>query len=546
MGESSRQHHHSSHRGDRKKREQQPLDGYEARRSQLTVSQYFEAVELSRSHRQHKKSSKSKDRTISSRHHVRSRQDRISSERGAMTSISISDECFRRCAILMMISFFAIASINFIILPSHFHLDTNSMYGENPQIAKSRWTQRKISSVKANVLPAEKQQVFRIGRLFGRKKNQNEMQSSQKVEDEEVSEEQIQQSPQQSPPADKLKRKKLLYGTKHVPETTNWPPLSALIGSDGNIRDDVDVSGLLDFAIIGFGKTGTTSLLRHLSEMTDSLSKEHCDLVVNNSGQLLKDLYEDHGRRIKQAERNHEELEDRLRGMKCPQDISSDNSIVNYAKYFPSTKLIIGIRHPVRWFESLYNFRVTNVPWKQMPATSELTRGCHSGSQGVCAWRANFHDFLSRLGKTPMSSASEKQILQLGLDRVKSNVGPVFLYEVSQLSESDNDGGVRSTQFRTDLKRFLGLQQEIPPFPRVDTSGRFDFLPGVKHQINRNKIDICQPKHDIIRKVLMEKAKLASTWIREYFLESDEVFVSSRDHFELILESWMHDPCSLK
>ncbi len=543
MGESSRQHHHSSHRGGRKKREQQPsLDGYTARRSQLTVSQYFEAVELSRSHRQQSSKKKSNDRTISSHHHVRSRQDRTShSERGAMTSISsISDECFRRCAILMMISFLAIASINFIILPSHFET-INSISGENPQNAKSRWTQRKISSVKADVLPAEKQQVFRIGRLFGRK-NHNAMRASETVEDEVVSEAKT----QQSPPADKMKRKKLLYGTKHVPEMANWPPLSALIGNDGNIRDDVDVSGLLDFAIIGFGKTGTTSLLRHLSEMTDSLSKEHCDLVVNNSGQLLKDLYEDHARRIKQAKRNSEEPEDRLRGLKCPQDISSDYSIVNYAKYFPSTKLIIGVRHPVLWFESLYNFRVTNVPWKEMPPTSELTRGCHSGSQGVCAWRANFHDFLSRLGKTPMSSTSEKQLLQLGLDRVKSNVGPVFLYDVSQLSESDSDGGARSTQFRTDLKRFLGLQTEIPPFPLVDTSGRFDFLPGVKHQVNRNKIDICQPKHDIIRKVLMEKAKLASTWIRKYFLQSDEVFVSSRDHFELILESWMHDPCSLK
>mmetsp|Transcript_25480 Transcript_25480/g.40001 ORF Transcript_25480/g.40001 Transcript_25480/m.40001 type:complete len:146 (+) Transcript_25480:877-1314(+) len=145
-----------------------------------------------------------------------------------------------------------------------------------------------------------------------------------------------------------------------------------------------------------------------------------------------------------------------------------------------------------------------------------------------------------------MSSTSEKQLLQLGLDRVKSNVGPVFFYDVSQLSESSNDGGARSTQFRTDLKRFLGLQKEIPPFPLVNTSGRFDFLPDVKHQVNRNKIDICQPNHDVIRKVLMEKAKLASTWIRDYFLQSDEVFVSSRDHFELILESWMHDPCSLK
>jgi len=528
MGESSRQHRHS-HRGNRKKSEQ-PLDGYAARRSQLTVSQYFEAVELSRSHRQSSKNDDRSKKSSSHQHNGKRRQDKTSSEREAIASISISDKCFRRCAILMMISFLSVASINFIMLPS-------IAPGENPQNAKSRWTHRKISSAKANVLPADKQQVFRIGRIFG-SKNDNSMRSSLKTSDE-LKEQEILTPPS---PADDLKRKKLLYGTKHVPEMANWPPLSALIGNDGNIRDDVDVSGILDFAIIGFGKTGTTSILRHLSEMTDSLSKEHCDLVVNKSGNLLKDLYEDHARRFKQAKRDGEEPEDRLRGLKCPQDISSDYSIFNYAKYFPSTKLIIGIRHPVLWFESLYNFRVTNVPWKEMLPTSDLTRGCISGSQGVCAWRANFHDFLSRLGKTPMSSASEKQLLQLGLDK-HAKVGPVFLYEVSQLSESGSDGGVRSAQFRTDLKQFLGLQKEIPPFPLVDTSGRFDFLPVVKNQVDRNKIDICQPQHDIIRDVLMEKATLASTWIRKYFLQSDEVFVSSRDHFELILESWMHDPC---
>ncbi len=528
MGESrSSRHnhsHHSNHHGGRKKSEQ-PLDRYETRRSQLTVSQYFEAVELSRSHRQ---SSRNNERKNSSQ----SRQDRASSERDVKAPIRISDECFRRCTILMILSFIAIASINFIMLPSY--VATNSTR-ENPQLAKSRWTQRKISSVKANVLPAGEKQVFRTGKL-----NNIFLRTSQNARNELNS-----QLIQQSPRAD-LKRKKLLYGTKHVPEMANWPPLSALIDNDGNIRDDVDVSGILDFAIIGFGKTGTTSILRHLSEMTDSLSKEHCDLVVNNSGQLLKDLYEDHARRVKLAKRNGEELEDRLRGLKCPQDISSDHSIFNYAKHFPSTKLIVGIRHPVLWFESLYNFRVTNVPWKEMLPTKELTGGCISGSQGVCAWRANFQDFLSRLGKTPMSSTSEKQLLQLGLEPVKSKVGPVFLYEVSQLSESGGDGGVRSAQFRTDLKQFLGLQGEIPPFPLVDTSGRFDFLPVVKRQVDKNKIDICQPKHDIIRKVLMEKAKQASTWIRMYFLQSDEVFVSSREHFELILESWMHDPCSLK
>ena len=220
--------------------------------------------------------------------------------------------------------------------------------------------------------------------------------------------------------------------------------------------------------------------------------------------------------------------------------------MLNYARHFPSTKLIVGIRHPVLWFESLYNFRVSNVPWKAMLPTSELTKGCVVGSQGVCAWRASFHDFLSRLGKTPMTSTSEKDLLQLGLEPVKTKLGPVFLYEISQLSDSGDPGGVRSAQFRKDLKRFLGLQQEIPPFPFIDTSGRFDFLAPVKRQVDQNKINICDANHDAIRGVLMEKAILASEWIRNYFLQSEEVFVSSRQHFELIIDSWRFDPCTLK
>jgi len=215
----------------------------------------------------------------------------------------------------------------------------------------------------------------------------------------------------------------------------------------------------------------------------------------------------------------------------------------NYARYFPKTKLIVGIRHPVLWFESLYNFRVTNVPWKKMLPTSKLMRGCPSGSQGVCAQRANFADFLSQLGKTPITSASELDLLTLGLNPVKTPVGKVFLYDVSQLSESD-DGGIRSTQFRRDLQTFLGLTEEISPFPAVDTSGRFDFLAPIKKQTDKDKIDICNSDHDRIRGVLMEKARTSSAWIRDYFLRSNDVFVSSRAHFLELLNRWNVDPCT--
>jgi len=165
--------------------------------------------------------------------------------------------------------------------------------------------------------------------------------------------------------------------------------------------------------------------------------------------------------------------------------------------------------------------------------TSQLTRGCKPGSQGVCAWRANFHDFLARLGKTSLSS-SELKLLSLNLKPVTSKVGPVFIYELTQLSDK---------KFRKDLKDFLGLAKDIPPIPQIDTSGRFDHLPSIKQQTSNKKIDICDSEHDTIRLVLMEKSKRISTWMRQYFLKSDEVFVSNRPYFESMLKSWMWDPC---
>lgn len=326
-------------------------------------------------------------------------------------------------------------------------------------------------------------------------------------------------------------------------EMEGWPPLYDLIGDDGNIAEHEDISWLLDFAIIGFPKTGTTSLLRHLAGLTDTLPTERCDLVVNGTAQLLRDIYDDREQRLKKAKRTGDMVPTRARGLKCPQDVSSKASIDNYARYFHQTKLVVGIRHPIQWFESLYNFRVSNVPWKTMLHTSKLKGGCPPGSQGVCAWRANFHDFLSQLGKTPMTSQSELDLLQLGLDPVKTPVGKVFLYEVSQLSESEDGGGSRSTQFRDDLRDFFELTQDIPPFPTVNTAGKFDHLAPIKQQVDKEKIDICDPEHDEIREVLLEKAKLSSRWIRSFFLQSDDVVVSSRQHFRKILDTWNHDPC---
>ena len=100
------------------------------------------------------------------------------------------------------------------------------------------------------------------------------------------------------------------------------PPISTLIGANGKIAAGANISGLLDFSIIGFPKTGTTSLLRHLSEHTISLPKEHCDLANNDTAKLVKDIYDDHARRLKQQQSKRDTVVldgSLLRGIKCPQ-----------------------------------------------------------------------------------------------------------------------------------------------------------------------------------------------------------------------------------
>ena len=436
---------------------------------------------------------------------------------------------FHYARLLSLSVLLAITCLNFVILPS---------YNANYLIESSGKTENSALGTKQsegqNSLSSEDNIFFRTGKVPGSKSSAvvRSPNSNRNIDT------------QRNSAAYRRKKNRLIRGTHlTVAEMNGWPPLEELIGKDGKISSHEDISWLLDFAIVGFAKTGTTSMLKHLSEITHMPSSESCGLSDENIVKFVKDMYSDRSKRLDIEEKNGHEFHEALRGLKCPQDISSEVSMHNYAKYFPKTKLIIGVRHPVRWFESLYNFRVSTVPWKKMLHTSKLTKGCTYGSQGVCAQRANFADFLSQLGKTPMSSSNELDLLTMGLSPVKTLVGKVFLYDVSQLSESE-DGTIQSTQFRQDLKEFLGLSVDIPPFPVIDTSGRFDFLEPIKKQTEADKIDICDSDHAIIKEILMEKARTSSAWIKDYFLLSNDVAVSNRGHFLKLLESWNHDPCT--
>lgn len=181
-----------------------------------------------------------------------------------------------------------------------------------------------------------------------------------------------------------------------------------------------------------------------------------------------------------------------------------------------------------------------------MPPAENLVGRCKKGWNNVCTYRSNFHIFLSNLGKTNMTTDEMEQ--QYVDEPFRKTMDPVptsrrvFLYEVSQLSDPDED---RALQFRTDLQHYLHLKQPIDPF--------IWYKPGRNHTNERNldevlsrKIDICDERYAELRSVLMHHAVQASGWIRNYFIPADGVIVSSRGGYleDTLLKSWERDPCT--
>ena len=78
-------------------------------------------------------------------------------------------------------------------------------------------------------------------------------------------------------------------------------------------------------------------------------------------------------------------------GLKCP-GVLYRNDLSIYKRYFPTTKLIIGLRSPLSWFESFYNYQMTksNPSIMKDTNTTNLIGMCKK-HQKVCTHRARFH-----------------------------------------------------------------------------------------------------------------------------------------------------------
>jgi len=306
------------------------------------------------------------------------------------------------------------------------------------------------------------------------------------------------------------------------------PPLTDLI-RDTDRAVHGHVSWTLDWAVLGHAKSATSFIMKWLDRHVEIATwrEEVCDLYDNRPAGLISRLYQELPTNMNLR-----------RGFKCPGHFSR-RSLRYFARYFSQTRLIVGIRHPVRWFESFYNFRVRHGGNNYtLPDPHLLIGACTPSTDGICTDRANFHTNLGILGKTNLSNPVEQALLRFPQKYMPYESSypihnPLFVYDVAQFYDTDP---YRQEQFKLDLQRFLGLTLPLPEPTDKDKS---------KSSRHKHKaIDICDDQFIELRKELTTIGHRASHWIRYYLLESPEVYVSSRDYLDQILAEWKLDPCT--
>ena len=372
------------------------------------------------------------------------------------------------------------------------------------------------------------------------------------------------------------------------------PPLSELVQEQ---KVQGDISWMLDFAIIGNPKCGTTFLMvslasfrlphyilflqidvyilycisrlcltlsaflsiqinvfqQHwLSRSSDTFvhNGEVCSLSRDKPDEVAAMYYDQvtEGGRMAQTSEGH-----RIKGgLKCPKEISTEKGLDNWSKFFPTTKFIVTTRHPVLWFQSFYNYHAYSQWPKPVPHPNELIGACYEnspyhctehcgterpGNSKICTNRANFHHSLSRLGKTPMNTPEELRLVDHDMSIVPQK-GKVFLMEISQLFPET----AASKNLPEDISDFLDLKYELHPLKERRGTGTQN------HEYKNEDaklafVDICEDEYAPVREVLIQQGKDAAEWITNYFMKSEDVVVSSPEEFVKLLDKWGEDPC---
>ena len=240
---------------------------------------------------------------------------------------------------------------------------------------------------------------------------------------------------------------KPVSNTSNINVTTNLPPLETIVQNNTIVGDP---QFILDFCILGFAKAGTTTMQNLLCNHPEAQCHNHevRDLLKSKPARLVTHLYE--------LQNNTRGYIPTKRGYKNPNDIGQANVMKVLRTYWPQTKVFVGIRHPVHWLQSFYNFRQQNNRGS-MPPANKLIGGCFKGRGGLCTDRGLFHIMLARLLKTDMSAPEELEMMQGPHHRWfqdplnHSLPNPLFLFATEQLSDKNT---TRLDVLRNDVQEY--------------------------------------------------------------------------------------------
>lgn len=315
-----------------------------------------------------------------------------------------------------------------------------------------------------------------------------------------------------------------------------------IIGSVSNssLREEESIG--LDVIIAGFPKCGTTTLLHSFLQHNETMIApvEFCGL--EHDSQPEERIRELNKVLAKMPNPNTSGLSVQ-RGIKCPGTITGARGIELISSTFKQAKIIVGLRHPVSFFQSFYNYRVTemyNILRRENPELppdalsienppSPLDLVGSNAWKGVSTDLARYELGLMQLGKTPLSSADLSDLGSHG-KRLSPTRLKIFLFSMEQLSDPNE---VRASEFRSDLQRFLRLESPFDPFPHANTN----------RVRSKESIDICDVSFIELRKLLTKQGKITAQWIRDQLLKSEDIIVGSRAYFISLIETWGDDPC---
>ena len=279
-----------------------------------------------------------------------------------------------------------------------------------------------------------------------------------------------------------------------------------------NVHSSTD----MDFFVAGFAKCGTTTLLESF--------KLHNETAVAPQEECSLDMIEDDDKaraNVIRALTNASSSQTVKRGIKCPFSFTTDSALQRLEQWFPNTKLIFGLRHPVHYFESYYNYRVLAYHFGKItgpipPAEMLL----HSNEWArVSTDSAKFETVLQQLLTT---SPNQETSLKF----------PVFLYMLEQMKDEMENEALREA-----LGTYLELQHAIDPLPRANVN-KFVGEDGYKETI-----DICDAKYNELRSILTTNGKKTQQWIRDELLPY--ATVANREGFVKLLQQWGQDPCDV-